>query len=128
MLDVVRSSGQENAWTVERRSWQRLPIAVPVFVRGVDPQGKPFIEFASALNISAGGMLVAARRFLPSLTGLLLEIPSAPVPASQLVAGTNRLFKVKALRDMVVDHCHYVAFKFTRPLAPKCVRRQQGEF
>jgi hypothetical protein len=127
MLDVVRTSGEQDTCSAERRKWQRLPIAVPVFVRGVDAQGKQFIEFASALNISAGGMLVAARRFLPSLTGLLLEIPSAPVPASQLMAGTTRLFKVKALRDMVANHCHYVAFKFTRPLTSKAVRRQDHE-
>lgn len=127
MLDVVRSSGHQDACTAERRKWQRLPIAVPVFVRGVDAQGKPFIEFASALNIGAGGMLVAARRFLPSLTGLLLEIPSAPVPASQLMAGATRVFKVKALRDMVANQCHYVAFKFTRPLVPRSGRKQGPE-
>lgn len=124
MLDVVRSSGQQDARTAERRKWQRLPIAVPVFVRGVDADGKGFIEFASALNISAGGMLVAARRFHPSLTGLSLEIPSAPVPASELMAGTTRIFKAKLLRDKVDNQCHYVAFKFTRPLNSKPIRKQ----
>lgn len=127
MLEGVPSAGQQNACTIERRTWQRLPIAVPVFVRGVDTQGRPFIEFASALNIGAGGMLVAARRFLPSLTGLSVEIPSAPVPPSQLMTGTTRLFKVKALRDMVANQCHYVAFKFTRPLVSKPVRKQEHE-
>jgi hypothetical protein len=43
----------------ERRKWIRLPLAIPVFVRSRDDKGKDFLEFATALNVSAGGMLVA---------------------------------------------------------------------
>ena len=45
----------------ERRKWTRLPLAIPVFVRSRDGKGKEFLEFATALNVSAGGMLVAIR-------------------------------------------------------------------
>ena len=41
----------------ERRKWARLPLAIPVFVRSRDRKGKEFLEFATALNVSAGGML-----------------------------------------------------------------------
>ncbi|HYG97979.1 MAG TPA: PilZ domain-containing protein [Terriglobales bacterium] len=128
MLDVLSGSGEQRTCPVERRKWQRLPIAVPVFVRGIDAQGKAFIEFTSALNISAGGMLVAARRFLPSLTGLSLEIPTVPLSAN-LMAGTTRLFKVKVVREVIANHCQYVAFKFTRPLISKvnCRQARQSE-
>ena len=49
----------------ERRKWTRLPLAIPVFVRSRDEKGKEFLEFATALNISAGGALVAVRRSSP---------------------------------------------------------------
>ena len=50
----------------ERRKWTRLPLAIPVFVRSRDEKGKEFLEFATALNVSAGGMLVAMRRAIAS--------------------------------------------------------------
>jgi hypothetical protein len=37
-------------------------LAIPVFVRSRDEKGREFLEFATALNISAGGMLVAVMR------------------------------------------------------------------
>ena len=45
----------------ERRRWPRLPLAIPVFVRGCDLEGNEFIEFNVMLNESAGGALVAIR-------------------------------------------------------------------
>ena len=69
----------------ERRKWSRLPLAIPVFVRGRDGKGKEFLEFATALNVSAGGMLVAIRRVLPAIAQVRLEIPSAPVAALALL-------------------------------------------
>lgn len=98
----------------ERRKSQRLPIAIPVFLRGLDGRGKAFIEFASAVNVSAGGMLVAVRRILPVASRLSLEIPSAPVPASDCLPVSTRLFKVKVLRAATFHDCQYVALKFAR--------------
>ncbi|HYK51233.1 MAG TPA: PilZ domain-containing protein, partial [Terriglobales bacterium] len=66
----------------DSRKWPRLPIAIPVFVRSRDEKGKDLLEFATALNISAGGALVAVRRSLPLSTQVLLEIPSAPLAAA----------------------------------------------
>src|SRR5579864_669259 len=63
----------------DRRKWTRLPLAIPVFVRSRDEKGKEILEFATALNVSAGGALVAVRRSLPLSTQVLLEIPSAPL-------------------------------------------------
>lgn len=65
-----------------RRRWDRLPIAIPIFVRGTDETGKRFVEFTTAANINAGGMLLLSRR--PFSPGLLvtLEIPT-PTPFFQ---------------------------------------------
>ncbi|HSS96349.1 MAG TPA: PilZ domain-containing protein, partial [Terriglobales bacterium] len=62
----------------ERRQWPRLPLAIPIFVRSRDEKGKDFLEFATAMNVSAGGALVAVRRSLPNATQVSLEIPTAP--------------------------------------------------
>ena len=40
---------------LERREWSRLPLPIPIFVRSHEQDGKDFLEFATALNISAGG-------------------------------------------------------------------------
>jgi hypothetical protein len=117
MLDLSPTSAVKEAARAEHRRWQRLPITIPVFVRGTDTNGKEFIEFVSALNISAGGMLIAARRLFPSLTGLTLEIPSAPLPPSQPSLRSTRSFRAKVVRTRVANQCHYVAFKFSRPLS-----------
>src|SRR5438132_9287892 len=39
----------------ERRRWARLSLAIPVFVRGINGQGREFLEFCTLLNESAGG-------------------------------------------------------------------------
>jgi len=41
----------------ERRAWSRLPLPIPLFVRSRDSKGKDLLEFATALNVSAGGPL-----------------------------------------------------------------------
>ncbi|MFB3916883.1 MAG: PilZ domain-containing protein [Terriglobales bacterium] len=64
----------------ERRAWPRLPLALPVFVRGKDREGNEFLEFTTALNVSAGGMLVGLRRNLHRTARVQLEVPSAPAP------------------------------------------------
>src|ERR1700757_4142243 len=66
----------------ERREWVRLPLAIPIFVRSRDQSGKDSLEFATALNISAGGALVAVHRALKPAAQVSLEIPSAPLAAS----------------------------------------------
>ena len=56
----------------ERRHWQRLPLAIPVFVHGQDEHGNKFVEFATAMNISAGG--VAIRTDAPLEHGAMLDL------------------------------------------------------
>ncbi|HMK28887.1 MAG TPA: PilZ domain-containing protein, partial [Terriglobales bacterium] len=77
----------------ERRKWTRLPLAIPVFVRSRDEKGKDFLEFATALNISAGGALVAVRRALPRTARVLLEIPSAPLAAAANLPRATRTLR-----------------------------------
>ena len=100
----------------ERRKWARLPLAIPVFVRSRDGKGTEFLEFATALNVSAGGMLVAIRRVLPAIAQLRLEIPSAPVASLALLPSASRTLRAKTLRSTPADGYYLLGLKFTRPL------------
>ena len=100
----------------ERRKWARLPLAIPVFVRSRDGEGKEFLEFATALNVSAGGMLVAVRRVLPPVAQIQLEIPSAPVATLAALPRTSRDLQAKALRTTPAEGYYLLGLKFSRPL------------
>ena len=100
----------------ERRKWARLPLAIPVFVRSHDGDGKELLEFATALNVSAGGMLVAVRRVLPPVAEIQLEIPSAPVAALALLPRASRDLRAKALRTTPAEGYYLLGLKFVRPL------------
>jgi hypothetical protein len=112
----------------ERRKWARLPLAIPVFVRSRDGKGKEFLEFATALNVSAGGMLVAIRRVLPAIGQIRLEIPSAPVAAMAMSPRASRTLRAKALRTTPGEGYYLLGLKFARPLllsgTPKARRRK----
>ena len=115
--------------SADRRRWPRLPLAIPVFVRSQAEVDKEFLEFATALNVSAGGMLVAVRRSIPSSAQVLLEIPSAPLAALAALPRVARSLRAKVLRMERGEGYNLVGLKFSRPLAMshvpvKSVRRK----
>ena len=100
----------------ERRKNERIPLAVPIFVRGRDSEGKEFLEFATALNISAGGALLASRRYVPKLSPVTLEIPSAPLPAISSLPKIVRRLRARVLRVTANNEYHFWALKFSPQL------------
>jgi c-di-GMP-binding flagellar brake protein YcgR len=100
----------------ERRRWSRLPLAIPVFVRSRDGKGNESLEFATALNVSAGGMLLAIRKILPRSSQIRLEIPSAPVAALALLPRVSRSLRARALRNTPAEGYYLLGLKFSRPL------------
>jgi hypothetical protein len=100
----------------ERRSWPRLPLAIPVFVRSRDQNGKEFLEFATALNVSAGGALVAVRRSMPLSAQVLLEIPSAPLATTNAFPKASRNLTARTMRVTHAEGYHLIGLKFSRPL------------
>lgn len=125
---VERSPVIQKRLPGERRKWPRLPLAIPVFVRSRDEKGKELLEFATALNVSAGGMLLAVRRLLPSSTVILLEIPSAPLAALASLPRASRYLRARALRSAHAEGYHLLGLKFSRPLLssrPQSIIRQR---
>ena len=111
----------------ERRLWPRLPLAIPVFVRSRDEKGKEFLEFATALNVSAGGALVAVRRSLPMAAQVLLEIPSAPLSATTALPKAARTLRARTLRVTHAEGYHLIGLKFSRPLASRPTARTKAK-
>ncbi len=103
----------------ERRKHQRLPLSIPVFVRGIDENGKEFLDFATALNISAGGILLASRRVLPARATISLEIPVAPLPPTDVAPRSVRNLKARMIRVTHGQQCHLIGLRFLRPLDPR---------
>jgi len=98
----------------ERRKWQRLPLAIPVFVRGIEPSGRKFIEFATALDISVGGALLAIQRHLPEGSKIMLEIPSNPIPRAN--DKSQKSLSAKLVRVTHSEKGQLLGLKFQRPL------------
>jgi len=110
----------------EHRQWARLPLAIPVFVRSRDEHGKEFLEFATALNISASGALVAVRRSLPLSAQVLLEIPSAPLASIDSLPKASRTLRARTVRLTHADGYHLAGLKFSRPLLNSRVESRTG--
>jgi hypothetical protein len=100
----------------DRRRWERLPVAIPVFLRVANTDGSEVVEFATALNISAGGALVAVRRPFPDSSRVSIEIPSAPIPQSTGLPDSVRNLKARLVRVTHSERCHLLGLKFSRPL------------
>ncbi len=108
---------------LERREWPRLPLAIPVFVRSRDQVGgKDFLEFATAVNVSAGGALVAVHRSLRPSAQVSLEIPSAPLAASAPIARNSRNLRAKIVRVTHGEGYHLLGLKFAHPLVNPAMR------
>lgn len=101
---------------LERRKWGRLPLAIPVFVRSKDENEKEFLEFATALNVCAGGALVAVRRALPLYSQVLLEIPSAPLVSTTKLPKAARNLQARVVWAIHSEGYQLAGVKFSHAL------------
>jgi hypothetical protein len=100
----------------ERRRWERLPLALPIFLRGVNERGEEFLEFTTALNVSAGGALLATRRYLRPSSRITVEIPSAPLPKLTRPVRAVRTMRARVIRVSNSEQCYLSGLQFTKPL------------
>lgn len=104
----------------ERREWDRLPISIPFFVRGRKSTGEEFLDFATALNLSAGGVLLAARRYLDPGSKISLEVPVALVHKAQLPRSIS-LLHATVLRCLPDRQYFLLGLQFAEPLISESV-------
>jgi len=100
----------------ERRRWARLSLAIPVFVRGINGQGREFLEFCTLLNESAGGALLAIRKPLRRRSWVSLEIPSSPLLRNVKLRKTLRLLRARVIRITSINGWNLCGLQFVRPL------------
>ncbi len=105
---------QAHEIVTERRQWQRIPVPLPVFVRGLDAKGDAFQEFTTALNISAGGLAFMLRRCPANdRSPVVVEIPAAPGPQSK---GLVRRIEGLLTRVEVIVDWYVCGLQFGQPL------------
>jgi hypothetical protein len=111
----------------DRRKWERIPVAIPVFVRGKDADGKEFREFTTAFNIGGGGVLLATRRYVPRLSTVFLEIPAGPLSGLSMPQKFYRDMMGRAVTVTHTEQCYLCGVKFSRPLTQPPVKRPTGK-
>ena len=63
---------------LERRRERRVPVNLPMLVRGTDRAGEPFEELTSSVNLCRGGAAFATRYALVLGSRLEINIPASP--------------------------------------------------
>jgi hypothetical protein len=113
-----RASSVNPSDRLPRRRWERLPIALPVFVRGLDERGNEFLDFATAVNINAGGMLLLSRRPMRAGMELTLEIPTPTSSYHPPDWQTKTALPARVLYMAHSEGCHLCGVEFHSPLVP----------
>ncbi len=112
---------------VERRRWPRIPLAIPVFVRGNDPKGHGFEEFTAALNVSQGGLLLMMRRYIPVVTPIDLEIPSPSFAHVSGIPNFHKRIRGKVVSVATREPYRLYGVKFSRPLLKPPIAKARGK-
>jgi len=99
---------------IERRRERRVPIHLPIVVRGTDRTGYSFEERTSSENLCRGGAAFATRYPLDLGSQLEIHIPVLPAAASENkeFSTQGRIVHVKPGRT---EHESIVGVEFTGP-------------
>ena len=105
----------------DRRAYYRLPIRVPIFVKGKDKYGNEYFELTHTVDVSASGACFLSKRSLETAADLLISIP-APVDVNSNMS-ENYDFKFPArivrIRNGLANSNHRVSVQFTKLLYEK---------
>lgn len=100
----------------ERRKWERIPLPVPLFVRGKDSNGEVFSDLTVAQNVGGGGLVFASDRSLAPSAKLTLQVPSVPWLSKLRYIGNRRRLRGRIVRVTCKKDTNLYAFQFSRPL------------
>ena len=84
-------------------------------MRGKKSTGEEFLELATALNVSGGGVLVATKRYLEPSTQVSLEVPTALVNKAHLPHSVS-LLQATVLHCTPERHYYLLRLQFDKPL------------
>lgn len=94
------------------RKWQRISLAFPVFIHGTNREGEHVLEFGTALNVSAGGVLVALKK-TPAGKDVMLEMPVSP---GFYADNSFRMIEGTIVRTQAGEQYTYIGLQFKTPL------------
>jgi hypothetical protein len=100
----------------DRRRSPRLPLQVPIFVRGLDVYGDEFLDLTKTLNISGVGACLASARSLHPHQLVSLRIPAPSPSSSGVVPEASPPISARVVREHPVGDIHMVAVEFVKPL------------
>lgn len=102
----------------DRRDYYRLPIRVPIFIKGIDKNGDEFFELTHTVNVSASGACLITRRDLAYAADLLVSIPAPVSSDAGLPEDHDFRFPAKVVRieNGVVNQNRRVSVRFTKLL------------
>jgi c-di-GMP-binding flagellar brake protein YcgR len=107
----------QETYEKERRRFERLSVSVPMFIRGSDAdKDKEFLHFVTAVNISAGGMLVASRSYLPPGCDVTIEFPEVPLLPEAVAQQLRRKLQARVVRG-ATDKTFLLGLEFAEPLS-----------
>jgi hypothetical protein len=100
----------------ERRRFQRLHLQIPLFIRGKDAHGQPFVELAKALNISGVGALVTSPKAVNMGDYITLTIPAPSITSSALVPAGMPPIQGRVRRQQEAGDIFLVGIEFVKPI------------
>jgi hypothetical protein len=92
---------------LERRRERRVPVHLPILVRGTDKEGESFEEHTSSENLCRGGVAFATRYAVGLGSHLDIKIPvtSSPGESDSEFSTQGRIVHVapgKSVRELIV--------------------------
>jgi hypothetical protein len=119
MVAKEDTAGQSAAATPlynEHRSFQRIHLQVPLFIRGKDAHGKQFLELAKTLDVSALGAFITCPRSLAIGEVVTLTIPAPSITSSALVPAGMPPILARVKRQQEAGDVHLVGVEFLKPI------------
>ena len=93
-------------------------MGVPMFMRVKGNSTRSTtLDFVTAVNISAGGALIATRRYLPPGAEVTLEVPVLPMIPDSLLPSAQLKRDARVARGGMHKQMYILAMQFEEPLA-----------
>ena len=105
-----------SSYSEERRQFSRIPLQIPMFIRGRDISGEDFLELVKTLDISSTGAFLASPRRLRSNDLIFLTIPAPPSPSSGLVPASTPPIQARVRRMERAGEIQLIGVEFLNPL------------
>jgi len=100
----------------ERRRFQRIHLQVPLFVRGRDGHGEPFMELGKTLDVSALGAFLTCTRSLLLGELIILTIPAPSMISTALIPAGMPPIQAKVRRQQEAGDLRLIGVEFLKPL------------